>query len=436
MKRNSNIIHWTAAGFLTLVLLLSAADAVAGMAVSPLQQWVEVKPGKDAFFSVTVTNTKRGTQTKPCTISMDVLDFTVSPQGGLSFGRESKHDRSAVSWISFDDSEFVLEPGQSRQVKAKLSAPVNADGDYWAAIMVRLKNPKNRGKGVQVNLQTASGVFIHVARRNHMQQASIIDANVVMPEFAPAKSIPEEPAQDQSTQEARKKQALKINTELKNDGLVTFLANGKAFLYSTNQHRIASIPLYTSRRRIFPGHTRRFTGVMSQPLPAGQYRLRVFFEPDSKYGRKITRDIKFSVSDGVARRWAENFTDDDIQTLQIQPQQLNLTLTPGRFTAVRFSVANQGLDTVSIHCGIDADEPPENWLTLKSSNFTLAQNTRRSVVCLVRIPKDTEPGQYSGTIRVEVERSGLTAQGKSNIEIHKIPICIAVNTPDGYAANK
>jgi len=427
MEGISNIIRSITAGLLTVALSMFSTDAIAGMAVSPLQQWVEVKPGKQAFFSVTVTNTNRGPQTRPCTVNVSAVDFTVSPQGGISFSEDHKHSRSAVEWISFDAGEFVLQPGQSKELKAKVSAPASADGDYWAAIMVKLGNPRDSKGGVAVRLQTASGVFVHVARRKYIERGTVIDANVVIPEFDPEQGLTEESAWSQTSQEVQKQQALKINAELENEGLVSFIANGKAFLYSGNWRRVASIPLHTSRRRIFPGHTRCFTGVMSQPLPADQYKLRVFFDSDSKYGRKITKDMEFSISDELARQWAENFTDSDIQTLDIEPQELKLALTPGRFTAARLLVTNQGISTVSIRCSSETDELPEGWLELKSAEFTLGPNMRRNMVCSVRIPTDAQPGQYYGTIDVEVERSGLTVQGKSNIELHKIPICIVVS---------
>ena len=102
MKRNSNIICWIAAGFFAVACLALPDKAIAGMAVSPLQQWVEVKPGKDASFSITITNVKRGFGTLPCKVRVEMVDFTVSAQGELSFSEDLEHSRSAAEWISFD----------------------------------------------------------------------------------------------------------------------------------------------------------------------------------------------------------------------------------------------------------------------------------------------------------------------------------------------
>jgi len=365
---------------------------------------------------------------------VSLVDFAVSPQGKLSFGAHLKHDRSAVEWITFNAGEFMLEPGESKEIKATVSAPINTDGAYWAAYMVKLVNPDEHQQGVRVNLQTASGIFVHVARRNYIERGSVIDANIVTPQFGQQEILGGESAWDQTAQEAQEKRALRINAELKNDGLVAFIADGKAFLYSGKWRRAASIPLYTSRRRIFPGHTRVFTGIMSQPLPAGQYKLRVFFDFDSKYGRKITRDMELSISEELARQWTENFKFNDVQALEIEPQEIELALTGGRFTTSRFLISNEGLYTVAVRCWLQCDGLLQGWLELKSPEFTLAQNMRRNVVCSVRIPRDAEPGQYNAIINAEVERSGLTVKGKSNVELHKIPIRVVVTK--SVAANK
>lgn len=443
MKRNSNIVNWIGAGFVALLFFIFSSDAFAGMAVSPLQQWVTVKPGKQASFSVTVTNTNRGPETLPCTVNIDPVDFTVSQYGRLSFVKEARHSRSAVDWLAFDKGPFVLGPGESKKLEGKVTAPANADGDYWAAFMVKLDNPKKQEGGVHINLQTASGVFVHVARRNYIERGSIINTNVVLPEFDSEQAVGEESASPPGAKN-QNEPTFKIDAELKNDGLVAFLANGKALLYSQNWRRIASIPMYTSRRRIFPTHSRCFTGVMSQPIPAGKYKLRLVFEPISsrnsssktKPGRKIIKDMELIINDELARKWAEHTTVQDTEILQLSPQELELTLTAGRFTTKRFQAVSRSLSTVSVRCRIEADAPIRDWVALRSADFALAPNTRRSVLCWVRIPPDAEPGKYSGTICVEAERSGLTAQHTANVEVQKIPISIVINQPGNYAVVK
>ncbi|MCX5636291.1 MAG: hypothetical protein NTX52_01175, partial [Planctomycetota bacterium] len=313
-------------------------------------------------------------------------------------------------------------------------APAGADGDYWAAIMLTLGNSKNQKTNVHVILRTASGVFVRAARRNYIEQTNITDANVSLPRFASEKAAPEESARHQASQEGQTDRVLKINAQLKNDGLVATEPNGKAFLYAGNSRRIGYIPLYASRRQILPGHTCWFTGVMPQPLAAGQYSVRVFFDSGSKYGRTRTRDLEFSVSQELATQWAQNFKGDDRQMLELNPQKIDLTLNPGRFTVTKLLITNTGSGTVSVRCRVQNDQLQESWMKLDCSEFALAPNARRNIVCAVRIPADAQPQDYNAAIQIEVERSGLTGQTENNIMLREIPVHMLVSKHIGIAS--
>jgi len=421
---------------MALFFFVLQGTGFAGIAVSPLQQWVEVKPGRKTTFSISVSNNARSDKTKSCLVSAKVLDFMVSDNGQLSFGPEYKHARSAADWISFGDEEFVLEPGESRKLKATINAPMDADGDYWAAAMIGLGNDRDGEKGVQVKLRTASGIFIHVARRNYIERGSVIGANIVLPEFVPVGELAEKNIAEQAPDEIKKNQALKINAKLENGGLIAFLARGKAYLYSDGWRRVATIPLYAGRRRVLPGDSRWFTGVMTDPLPAGQYKLRTFFASDSKYRRKMTRDMELTISEELARVWAENFVYDDMQTLAIEPQQIELKLNPGRLTAAKFQVSNQSSGTIVIDFRVEGEELYKDWLEIKRADFALAPNAQRSATCIVKVPSDAQPGEYNWTIYIETERSGLTTQGQDNIEQHQIPVCVVIDENNPTLASK
>lgn len=398
MKRNSHIC-FGGAGLIALFFFILQNVAFAGMAVSPVQQWVEVTPGRTAVFTITVSNNKRVPDALPCPVNVNLLDFKVTPEGGLLFGPEHKHPRSAADWISYGDKEIVLEPGESRAIKFKVSAPINADGDYWAAAMIGIGNDKDGGKGVNVKLRTASGIFIHVARRNYIERGTVIDGGVDIPDFGSVVGFSAEDTSEEGIEEKAEPKVLKVNAELKNDGLISFLARGKAYLYSEGWRRIATIPLHSTRRRVLPGDSRRFTGIMAQPLPAGDYNLRIFFASDTKYRRTMTRDMEFSVSDETAVSWMTNFVNNNSsETLGIKPQNIALQLNPGRLTTARFQVTNQTLGTILTNCRVEGEGVSEDWVEIKTSDFTLAPNGSRSTTCVVKIPADAEAGEYNWTI--------------------------------------
>lgn len=426
MKGKSHICRFGGAGLITLFFFILQGVCFAGMAVSPLQQTVDVKPGKKAAFSITVSNNIRGSKARPCPIKVNVLDFQVSDTGQLLFGPEYKHPRSAAAWIKMEPNEIVLQPGESREMKATVTAPMNADGDYWAAAMIELGEPQKGEKGVQVKLRTASGIFIHVARRNYAERGNITDVNVAMPEFDANDNSIEKNASEGELYKLKEKQSLKIEAKLKNNGLIAILARGKAYVYSEDWRKIATIPLHASRRQVLPGDNRWFKGIMAEPLPAGNYKLRIFLASDEKFKRKMTKDAEFTVSRDLAEVWAKNFTNDGTTKLKFQPQQFKLKLNPGRLTAETIQVTNQGLNTVTANCRIEGNGTSDDWIELKTTDLTLAPNSQNSITYKVKVPSDAKPGTYNWTILVETEHSGLESQGQ-NVEQYKIPVFLVID---------
>jgi hypothetical protein len=413
-------------GMIAATLGIMAESASGGIAVSPLQQWVTVKPGKEAFFTVTVTNTIREQQTSSQAVVVELVNFEITPQGGISFGKEFTHSRSALQFITFQDDkdQIILEPGQSKEIKAKISAPINADGDYWGAVMIKLVNPQKDVRGVMVKLQTASGIFIHIPRRNYTSQGVIGNVGITLPDFS------ENTDPNQAT-EVLPKSTLQINAELKNSGVVTFLGNGKAYLYTSKMKRFASIPLHTIRRQIFPGQSRMFSGVLSDAIEPGTYKMRVIFEPVLQLnetdtvdnGRTVFKDLDFTVSRELAGQWSKKTSSSKTQHLKYEPQELKLTMTPGRFTSVSVLVENSGLDTVTMKMSFDKTAV-KDWFSSESDHTTFGPNMKRNIVFSLNIPKDVGPGDYTGTLILEAERSGINTQDVT--EKMNIPIMIKI----------
>jgi hypothetical protein len=423
MKQRIDKTCFVVAMFVTL-LGIAVPPASAGIAVSPMQQWVTVKPGQQASFTISVSNTIRDPQTPSQEVEVELVDFAITPEGGISFGKEFTHSRSAVKLINLENSggRFVLEPGQSRQLKGVVSAPFNADGDYWAAVMIRILNPQKDARGVVVNLQTASGVFIHVPRRKYTERGSITNANITLPDFTQS-SDPNQKA------DPSEKSAMQITAELKNDGAITFLGNGKAYLYTGKMKRFASIQMHTPRRQIFPTQSRIFTGVLSDALPAGTYKMRVMFEPapqhsDSDTGaRTIIKDFTFTVDPNLAQKWSQKSNSGRRQQLKFQPKELKLDVNAGRFTTVSVLVENIGFNTAAVKTHFDKTAV-KDWFSCESELTTFGPNMKRNLVFTLSVPKDIQPGDYTGALVLEAERSRINSEDVT--EKTTIPINIKV----------
>ena len=410
-----------AGSFLVILHLLMPSVAGAGIAVSPLQQWVDTKPGKQAEFSVTVTNVKRNENTPPETVRVSLVDFSVSNEGKLSFHKKLDHERSAREWIDIEDGEFMLKPNESKKITGTVSAPLAADGDYWAALMVTLGKQRKNEKGVRVVLRTASGIFVHVARRNYLARSSFTDTKIHLPSPDPDRGTGK--AEAEARKDTQEQPAFRIDAAVKNDGKVAFSGKATAHLYDKNRRRIASIPMHAPRKRLLPGHVRRFQGVMAMPLPAGGYRLRIICEASDRHGRKPMAEKEFKVTQTMAKYWASNSPAGAAgQGLKTEPRKLQITLRPGRFSTAQVKVTNQGLDTVSVRGELESDALPAGWVTLRRPEFTLLPRMTRNAACSVRIPRDAQSGHYEANLKLRAEFPAAT----DDPVIRNIPITIDV----------
>ncbi|OQA00858.1 MAG: hypothetical protein BWY69_01549 [Planctomycetes bacterium ADurb.Bin401] len=423
MDRKAQVRKMRRIGLVSLFLFILQQVGFAGIAVSPITQHIEVKPGRKATFSISISNNQRSANASPCPVKIDILDFAVSDKGVLSFGPEYKHARTASSWITLNENQIVLQPGESRQIKGTVTAPIDADGDYWASAMVVIGDTKENEKGVKVQLRTATGLFIRVARRSHTERGNITDVNITMPTFDAGPN--KKDLSEVELYKLNEKQSLKIETKLKNEGLISIPAVGKTIVYNEKMRKIATIPLYASRNNILPGHSRWFTGIMSQPLPAGEYKLRTFFTSESNK-RQIMKESEFTISSDLAKTWAKNVgIDNNLTKLQFDPEKISLNLNPGRFTSANLQIKNQGLNTIAASCRVENSK--YDWIDLKKTDFTLAPNSGSSIPCSVKVPSDAKAGTYDWMILVEMEQSGLESESSKQAVQYRIPFKVSID---------
>jgi len=390
--------------------------------VSPLQQEVTVGPGGSAQFSVRVTNVRREPNASAETITVEPVDFSVSRDGTLSFGDACKHARSAVPWMSLDVRELVLQPGEARDIRGTVTAPFQADGDYWAAILVTLGRPTRQHGAVDVVLRTACGVFVRVSGRNHVERLRISNLEATLPSFGPA--APPDPQEDapplpEPLEQAR---ALRVSADVTNAGPIKFVASGTVSVYLDGRRWIATIPLHARRRRILPGDRRRFVGVMPAPLPAGSYTLQWTFEAGRT--RKAFERTQIQIAPQLARLWQQYCAERPPVALAVEPEKLEKSVTAGRFTVMSVVTANDGDATMRVRCWLEPDTLPAGWLGIEPTEFTLGPRMRRSVLCRVATAGDTPPGAYTGALVIQAEGAGLLDE--DSVQLHRVPLRILI----------
>ncbi|MFW6118800.1 MAG: hypothetical protein ACOC7S_00535 [Planctomycetota bacterium] len=383
-----------------LFLSLPAAPASAGVAVSPLQQQVTVRPGRTAEFTLTLNNVQRGPRTRAARVRVSLTDFAVSAEGALEFGDELRHERSAVPWTELDASEVLLRPGEKRTVRGTVSPPLDAEGDYWAVVMTTLDGPRDES-GVNVVLRTASAVFVRVVRHTRIARPEIASVAVDLPSFA----VEDEEGEDDRT-------ALRVVAEVANDGLVGFIGDATATLYLDGRRQVAQVPLHSRRRRVLPGDRRIFEGVLAEPLPAGDYVARCVLAAEGEAGRRAFAEAEFSVSDSLAVAWKRVGAGEGPAGLKLNPELLELTLNPGRFTSFSVDLGNESGSTMRVQVNLEPGTVPEGWVALSPASFTLAPAMHRATVGKVRVPRDARPGDYRAAVRIAPEVGRLAEDAK------------------------
>ena len=415
MEKNVKAISGIAI-IMAMAIFIVPRVTLAGISMSPLQQWVDAKPGAEGEFTLTIANIKRSPEAKSQTVVVKPVHFLTNLEGDLKFGPEYKHKRSAADWIGLKQNEFVLEPNEVKVIEMKIKVPTNADGDYWAALMVSTKKPKQ--KNITFDFRAASGVFVRVNRRNYVERGDISDISVAMPDF---NIMPDIETDDAETK--NKITPFKIKAHLNNTGLITFIANTKAVIYSDKWKTIATIPMFASRRRVYPAESRAYQGALSDPLPAGKYIARVFVDSETKLARKIINDIKFNVTDQQAKQWAKlSNKDESGKQISIAPKEIRLELTDGRLTSARFTISNDAMATISAAFSKSGDVG--QWLEFRSPTVAIGPKMQRTIISTLRVPKGTKPGDYKGMIVVDIEKAGLA--GKDDDNKKKIEITLAV----------
>jgi len=416
VRLRSSCIIKVAARVAIVFCLVSFPVAHAGVAVSPLQQEVSVQPGGESTFFIELTNVQRGFNPSREEVRLEVVDFAVSPEGAIAFGPETAHARSAKDWVRLDADRLVLEPGEAHQVKGEVSVPYGVGGDHWAAVMMTFGPPKTQ-PGVNVVLRTASGVFVRVVRQGYVVRPRIRSLKVVLPSFD---ALSEGTSQD----EEEASLSLRVVVDVMNEGEFSFLGSGIVTFYLDGRRKVASVPLSAPRSRVLPGDSRFFEGVLGVPLQPGTYVARCVLAATDHPGRMGFAETEFTLTDELAGLWKSRSAEANPPGVKVEPSEMRLTTSAGRFTTLAIVVANSSPSTVSLGARLEHETIPDGWLQLDPSAFALAPGTRRSLVCRFAVPRGARPDEYAGRLLVDFERGGLIDEERNGC--CEVPVFLTV----------
>ena len=150
---------------LTIILLQNTAALA--WTVAPVRFEVKAQKGKEYTLTFSVLNESQLYQKR---FEIQTDDWIINKNNdflrkAFTKGVENKH--SATSWIKATPMQFVVPPGETKNIRFTISVPnnVSVDGDYTAGIFVGEKNIEKPPKGekiVHIKQDTFIGVIVYV----------------------------------------------------------------------------------------------------------------------------------------------------------------------------------------------------------------------------------------------------------------------------------
>ncbi len=135
------------------VLHISSLPASAGVSImlSPTKTDLMVNSGETSTQEISLRNTGD----EPTRVRVYALDFSIDRENNYTFSEPGHESYSCASWLDIQESEFVLGPGETKQVQVTISVPQAVEpGGHYAALFFETVPP-----------ETQPGVSVAVAGR-------------------------------------------------------------------------------------------------------------------------------------------------------------------------------------------------------------------------------------------------------------------------------
>ena len=145
--------------FLCLVTFIGIAYA-SDVGISPPRLELTGRPGQTVTETVTLFTTAPSQQQ----ISVEMSDWTLSPEGGVVFLPIGSAQNSASPWLALETDDFLLEPEGARDVRLSVTLPddPNLKGTYQGIVFFRVIPPDSAVTGVGVVTTTRVGLVVYI----------------------------------------------------------------------------------------------------------------------------------------------------------------------------------------------------------------------------------------------------------------------------------
>jgi hypothetical protein len=152
------------------------------LGLAPAQVVQTFKPGVPFQFELTTANSGDAA----VEMTVEITDFWFNPETNEKiFNAPGTSPRSAANWIQFVPEHFDVAPHASQKMKAIVTPPADAKGEYYAVLFVKSKpqlsfEKTKDGKSVFTNMRI--GCLVMLSAENTEQfKIAVSDVKVVPP---------------------------------------------------------------------------------------------------------------------------------------------------------------------------------------------------------------------------------------------------------------
>ena len=272
---------------LCLVIMFFAMSSKGwGFLISPSRLDIELSAGEEREFSLYLANPQERDNIR---VKIYTEDFFVRRDGSLEFLRPGSLRWSCAKWITFEDTEVVLKPGEEKKIGGTIKVPKDASGGRYALVMVELVPA-----GESENTKIRAGIRFSI----------LVSALINPDELERALEIVGFEVLDQEEKEAttvgENYKEVRFLVSVENTGNVQVVAKGSVSVRNKAGRVEAIVPLLAGGGTIFPVCIRDFNGVIPKPLPDGEYSAQAEVRYDE--GKSAKAEINFTLKNNRLMR--------------------------------------------------------------------------------------------------------------------------------------
>jgi hypothetical protein len=208
---------------------------------------------------------------EPVCLNVYAMDFTVGQDGAYLFSEPGHQTYSCTQWISIDQSDLSLAPGETRSVELTVIVPDRVEpGGHYAAVFFEQSGDTGEGTSVVVGARMACLVYVTVPG---VTDADITTAVEILHLTVPGwiKGGP-----------------VRAGAVVRNSGNVHLTVAAKAYVADLRGTHIGDVDL--GQVIILPGGERLFEGTWDDLPLFGRFRATVVIGYHDEHGRLVNKE--------------------------------------------------------------------------------------------------------------------------------------------------